>query len=191
MPMPVTIKPTEIESVLEVETGLFEDDRGFFSESYSKQIWQQAGFDEVFVQDNLSKSCRGTLRGMHYQLEPYGMGKLVRCVQGAVFDVAIDLRKGSPTYAEWVGRELNANNNLSLWVPIGFAHGFVALEDDSLVHYKCTEIHTPQAERAVSYKDPRIGIEWPITPTVISQKDEDALSLADAEANFQFQPQGL
>lgn len=184
--MPVTIKPTEIESVLEVQTGLFKDERGFFSESYSKKMWHQAGFDEVFVQDNLSKSCRGTLRGMHYQLEPHGMGKLVRCVQGAVFDVAVDLRRDSPTYAKWVGRELSAQNNLSLWVPVGFAHGFVALEDESLVHYKCTEIHTPEAERALSYKDPTTAIEWPIEPTVVSQKDEDAPFLGDAEANFQF-----
>ena len=186
MPMPVTIKPTEIESVLEVQTGLFEDERGFFSESYSKEMWHQAGFDDVFVQDNLSKSRRGTLRGMHYQIEPLGMGKLVRCVQGAVFDVAVDLRQGSPTYAKWVGRELSARNNLSLWVPVGFAHGFVALEDESLVYYKCTENHAPEAERALSYKDPTIAIEWPIEPTVVSQKDEDAPQLGDAEANFRF-----
>ena len=186
MPMPITITPTEIESVLEVRTGIFNDDRGFFSESYSKPMWAEAGFEHVFVQDNLSKSRRGTLRGMHYQLDPHGMGKLVRCVSGAVYDVAVDLRTGSPSYAKWVGRELSAENNLSLWVPVGFAHGFVALEDDSLVHYKCTEIHTPEAERAVSYRDPQIGIEWPLAPSVVSQKDEDAPMLSDAEANFEF-----
>jgi dTDP-4-dehydrorhamnose 3,5-epimerase len=186
MPMPVTIKETEIAGVLEVHTGVFEDDRGFFSESHSAKMWEEAGFLETFVQDNLSKSSRGTLRGMHYQLDPHGMGKLVRCVQGAVFDVAVDLRAGSPTYSKWVGRELSGSNHLSLWVPVGFAHGFVALEDDTLVHYKCTGMHAPDAERAVSYKDPTIAIEWPLEPSVITQKDEDAPLLADAEANFTF-----
>jgi dTDP-4-dehydrorhamnose 3,5-epimerase len=151
-------------------------------------MWRKAGFEAEFVQDNLSRSCCGTLRGMHYQLEPHGMGKLVRCVRGAVFDVAVDLREGSPTYAKWVGRELSEGNHLSLWVPVGFAHGFVALEDDSLVHYKCTEIHTPAAERALSYKDPTVGIEWPLAPTVVSPKDEAAPLLGDAEANFRFEP---
>ena len=184
MPMPVTIKETEMQGVLEVYTGVVEDDRGFFSESHSAKMWEEAGFQETFVQDNLSKSSRGTLRGMHYQLDPHGMGKLVRCVQGAVFDVAVDLRAGSPTYSKWVGRELSGSNHLSLWVPVGFAHGFVALEDDTLVHYKCTGMHEPDAERAVSYKDPTIAIEWPLEPSVITQKDEDAPLLADAEANF-------
>lgn len=184
MPMAAKIDPTEIASVLEIHTGLFEDDRGFFSESYSREMWRQAGFDEVFVQDNLSKSCRGTLRGMHYQLEPHGMGKLVRCVRGAVFDVAVDLREDSPTYGKWVGRELSERNHLSLWVPVGFAHGFVALEDETLVHYKCTAIHTPEAERALSYKDPQVAIEWPLEPNIISEKDAKAPLLADVEANF-------
>lgn len=186
MPMPVKIRPTEIEAVREVETGLFEDERGFFSESWSQEMWRRAGFEEDFVQDNLSKSCRGTMRGLHYQLEPHGMGKLVRCVQGAIFDVAVDLREGSPSYAKWVGRELSAANNLALWVPVGFAHGFVALADETLVHYKCTAIHTPEAERAVSYKDPTLAIQWPLAPSVVSAKDEDAPMLADAEANFRY-----
>lgn len=186
MPMPVTLKPTEIESVLEVHTGVIADDRGFFSECYSQVMWAEAGFEEVFLQDNLSKSQRGTLRGMHYQIEPHAMGKLVRCLQGAVFDVAIDLRVGSPTYAKWVGRELSAANHLSLWVPVGFAHGFVALEDDTLVHYKCTAIHTPEAERAVRYDDPTIGIEWPLAPSVITEKDAKAPRLEDVENQFEY-----
>jgi len=186
MPMPITFKPTEIESVLEVHTGVIADDRGYFSESYSQAMWAEAGFDEVFRQDNLSKSRRGTLRGMHYQIAPAGMGKLVRCVQGSVFDVAVDLRVGSPTYSKWVGRELSAENHLSLWVPVGFAHGFVALEDESLVHYKCTEIHTPETERAVAYNDPTIGIEWPLEPTIITDKDANAPLLAEVEGHFQY-----
>lgn len=185
MPMPVRFEPTEIESVLEVHTGVIPDDRGFFSESYSREMWARGGFDERFVQDNLSQSRRGTLRGMHYQIEPHAMGKLVRCLRGSIFDVAVDLRAGSPTFSKWVGRELSAENHLSLWVPTGFAHGFLALEDDTLVHYKCTEIHTPEAERAVSYKDPTIGIAWPIEPSVTTEKDENAPLLEHAEFNFE------
>ena len=184
MPMQVKIEATEIEAVREVHTGRFDDERGFFSESYSKEMWARAGFEEVFVQDNLSQSCRGTLRGMHYQLEPHGRGKLVRCVKGAVYDVAVDLRKGSSTYGRWVGRELSASNGLSLWVPVGFAHGFVALEDETLVHYKCTSIHAPDSERALSYRDPEIAIDWPLAPSVISEKDEAAPMLAEVESNF-------
>ena len=184
MPMAVRIEATEIEAVLEVHTGLFEDDRGFFSESYSKEMWGRAGFEEIFLQDNLSLSCRGTLRGMHYQLNPHGMGKLVRCVRGSIFDVAVDLRRGSTTFGRWVGRELSATNGVSLWVPVGFAHGFVALEDETLVHYKCTAIHSPESERAVSYKDPELAIEWPIAPSVVSEKDEAAPMFSQAEMNF-------
>lgn len=182
--MEVTISPTELSGVLEVHTGRFDDDRGFFSESWSQEMWSRAGFHETFVQDNLSRSCRGTLRGLHYQLEPQGMGKLVRCLRGAVFDVAVDLRQGSPSYGRWVGRELSGANGLSLWVPIGFAHGFVALEDDSFVHYKCTGIHAPEAERSLSYRDPEVGIDWPLEPTVISEKDASAPMLGNAETNF-------
>ncbi len=184
--MEVKIEETEIDGILEVHTGRFDDERGFFSESHSQEMWARAGFHEVFVQDNLSKSCRGTLRGMHYQLEPHGMGKLVRCVQGAIYDVAVDLRDGSPTRGRWIGRELSGANGLSLWIPTGFAHGFVALEDETLVHYKCTAMHTPEAERALSYRDPDVGIEWPLDPSVISGKDAEAPMLADVEANFRY-----
>jgi dTDP-4-dehydrorhamnose 3,5-epimerase len=186
MPMPVEFEKTEIDAVLVVKTGLFSDERGFFSETHSQKVWSDTGFDQAFVQDNLSRSCKGTLRGLHYQLDPHGMGKLVRCVYGAVFDVAVDIRAGSPTYGRWVGRELSAKNSLSLWVPVGFAHGFLSLADDSLVHYKCTEMHTPEAERSLSYADPTIAISWPIEPTVISGKDREAPLLADAEANFKY-----
>jgi len=186
MPMNVMIEPTEIDAVQIVRTGRFDDHRGYFSESYSREMWSRAGFEEEFVQDNLSKSCRGTLRGMHYQIEPDGMGKLVRCVQGSIFDVAVDLRQGSPSYGRWVGRELSGENGLSLWVPVGFAHGFVALEDETLVHYKCTSIHAPDSERALHYADPDVGIEWPLAPSVISEKDEAAPHLGDVEANFEY-----
>jgi dTDP-4-dehydrorhamnose 3,5-epimerase len=184
MPMPVEFKETEIPDVLVVETGRFDDDRGFFTETYSLPMWEAGGFDGIFVQDNLSESCRGTLRGMHYQLSGHGMGKLVRVVSGSIFDVAVDLRKGSPSFGKWVGRELSAENGLALWVPVGFAHGFVALEDSSLVWYKCTGAHAPQAERSLRYNDSSVAIDWPIEPTVISAKDAEAPLLDEAEYDF-------
>lgn len=182
--MNVEIHSTELDGVLEVRTGRVGDDRGFFAETHSSEMWRQAGFEEVFVQDNLSKSRRGTLRGMHFQIAPRAMGKLVRCVQGVVFDVAVDLREGSSTYGKWLGRELSGNGDLSLWVPVGFAHGFLALEDESLVHYKCTDMHAPETERALHYADPDVGIEWPIEPSFVTRKDEEAPRLADVEASF-------
>lgn len=186
MPMPVSIEKAPLDGLLIIKTGVFQDDRGFFSESYSRDIWATAGFEDTFVQDNLSKSKKGTLRGMHYQIKPEGMGKLVRCVQGAVFDVAVDLRQGSPTFGKWFGLELSGENHLSLWVPAGFAHGFVALEDDSLVHYKCTAHHAPDCERSLNYACPKVGIAWPMTATIITQKDQDAPMLGDAETNFTY-----
>lgn len=186
MPMPVKITETEIPGVLVVETGCFSDERGFFSEVYSDAVWTEAGFHERFVQDNLSLSAKGTLRGMHYQLEPHGMGKLVRAITGSIFDVGVDLRKGSPTFGRWVGRTLSAENRLALWFPAGFAHGFLALEDDTLVYYKCNAHHNAEAERAVSYKDPQLGVEWPFEPTIISKKDAGAPPLEHAEHNFHF-----
>ena len=187
MPMPIDFAKTEIAGVLEVKTALFEDDRGFFSETYSLPVWEAGGFDQVFVQDNLSGSRKGTLRGMHYQLSAHGLGKLVRVVHGAVFDVAVDLRKGSPSFGRWVGRTLSRENMLALWVPVGFAHGFVALEDDTLVWYKCTGTHVPEAERSLNYKDPEVAIEWPLEPSIVSQKDAEAPLLGDAEYDFVYE----
>jgi dTDP-4-dehydrorhamnose 3,5-epimerase len=186
MPMPVTISETEIAGVLVVETRAVSDDRGFFAETYSKPMFARAGLEPTFVQDNLSASRKGTVRGLHYQIEPHGMGKLVRAIRGSVFDVAVDLRRGSPTFGKWVGRTLTAENRLALWVPSGFAHGFVALEEDTLVFYKCTAIHTPEAERAIVYNDPAIGIQWPLQPSIVSPKDAAAPPLANAEYNFEY-----
>lgn len=184
MSMPVEFRETEIPEVLEIETRQFGDERGFFTEAYSLPVWKEAGFDEVFVQDNLSQSRKGTLRGMHYQLAAHGMGKLVRAVTGSIFDVAVDLRKGSATFGKWAGRTLSAENGLSMWVPVGFAHGFIALEDDSLVLYKCTGSYAPQAERSLRYDDPTVSIDWPLEPTCVSPKDAEAPLLADAEYDF-------
>jgi len=187
MPMPVEFKKTEIPDVLEINTGIFEDDRGFFTETYSLPVWKKEGFLGSFVQDNLSRSTKGTLRGMHYQLSTRGMGKLVRVVQGSVFDVAVDLRKGSPTFGRWVGRTLSGENGVALWVPVGFAHGFVALEDDTFVWYKCTGVHAPEAERSLYFKDSRVAIAWPFEPTVISEKDAEAPRLENAEYDFVYE----
>lgn len=188
MSAPVHIRKTEIEDVLEIEVKVFSDHRGSFTETYNYDTWRAKGFEESFVQDNLSRSCKGVLRGMHYQIEPRPMGKLVRALQGAVFDVAVDLRQGSPTFGKWVGRELSAENNLMLWIPAGFAHGFVALEDDTLVYYKCNGTYAPEAERALNYADPEVGIDWPIEPTVISEKDAAAPGLQKSEHNFSYAP---
>lgn len=184
--MPVKITKTEIPDVLVVETGVVRDDRGFFSETYSSKMFEAAGFRETFLQDNLSESRRGTLRGLHYQLEPHGMGKLVRAIRGSVFDVAVDIRRGSPSFGKWVGQTLSAENRLAFWIPSGFAHGFIALEDESLVLYKCTTIHTPEAERAILYADPKIGIAWPLPPTLVAPKDAAAPPLDKAEYNFEY-----
>lgn len=184
MPVPIDIQHTELEGVLEICPKIFSDARGFFTETYNRDTWVAKGFIEEFVQDNLSLSKKGTLRGMHYQINPRGMGKLVRAVQGAVYDVAVDLRKDSPTFGKWLGRELSSENHLMLWVPVGFAHGFVALEDNTLVYYKCTGTHSPEHERAVAYNDPEIGIQWPIEPTIVTDKDAQAPTLSDADFNF-------
>ena len=188
MPMPVEIKETEIQGVLEIRVKVFNDHRGFFTETYNHETWTEKGFDGTFLQDNLSQSCKGTLRGMHYQIEPRPMGKLVRAILGSVFDVAVDLRQGSPTFGQWIGRELSAENGLMLWIPAGFAHGFVALEDGTLVYYKCTGTHAPETERALNYADPEVGIDWPLDPTVISEKDAAAPGLREAEYNFAYAP---
>lgn len=182
----LTFTPTEIEDVLTVEGPLFEDDRGYFCEVYNRKAWAAEGFEHRFVQDNMSQSRRGTLRGLHYQLEPHGMGKYVRVLRGSVFDVAVDLRQGSPAFGKWVGRTLSAANGMGLWIPSGFAHGFLAIEDETVVLYKCTSTYEPSAERAIAYNDPDLAIAWPETPSVISPKDADAPLFRDAEYNFTF-----
>lgn len=185
--MPAKFIETDLHGVLVVDSPVFRDDRGFFTEAYSARAWKEAGLDVSFVQDNLSCSSKGVVRGMHYQIEPDGMGKLVRVVQGAAFDVAVDIRTGSPTFGKWVGMTLSAENSLCLWIPAGFAHGFMALEDNTLMYYKSTALYAPKSERAILFDDPAIGIEWPTAPSSVSPKDADAPPLADAEYNFTFE----
>jgi len=180
--MPFTVIPTAIPDVLVLEPKVFGDARGFFFESFNARDFAQAtGVDVQFVQDNHSKSVKGVLRGMHYQIQ-HPQGKLVRAVQGSVFDVAVDLRKSSPTFGRWVGTVLSAENHLQLWVPPGFAHGFVVLSESAEFLYKTTDYWYPEHERSLLWNDPEIGIEWPIDSTPqLAAKDLAGKLLAEAD----------
>lgn len=182
--MGVEITVCEIPDVLEIVSDVFRDERGYFSEFYNQNALAELGFDHTFIQDNLSRSSRGVLRGLHYQLNPHAQGKLVRCIVGSVFDVVVDLREGSDTFGKHVSRELAADRGNALWIPPGFAHGFIALEGDSWVMYKCTSPWVPESERTIRYNDPDLNIKWPFDPSFIDQKDAEAPGFADAEKNF-------
>ena len=172
----------EIPDVVLIEPKVFGDDRGFFYESFNRKVFAQGtGVDPDFVQDNHSRSSRGVLRGLHYQIQQ-AQGKLVRVVQGRVFDVAVDLRRTAPTFGKWVGVELSGENKHMLWVPPGFAHGFVTLSDTAEFLYKTTDYYAPAHERSLLWSDPQIGIRWPIDfEPVLAKKDAAGLLLRDAE----------
>lgn len=176
---------TAIDGVFILEPKLFGDARGFFMESYNRRVFAEAtGVDPDFVQDNQSRSRKGVLRGLHYQTEQ-PQGKLVRVTQGAVFDVAVDIRKDSPTFGRWAGVELTGDNHRQFWVPAGLAHGFVVLSDTADFLYKTTDYYAPQHERCIAWNDPDIGIDWPlaahgITEPILSDKDRMGLSLSQA-----------
>jgi len=171
--------PTSRPGVFMVEPRVFGDERGFFFESYNQQIMAEAGSNGTFVQDNHSRSRRGVLRGLHYQ-EPKQQGKLVRCSRGAMFDVAVDSRVGSPQFGKWFAIELSDREGRMLWVPPGFAHGFVALTDDCDVTYKCTGYYDPPSEQGIIWNDPDVGIRWPVEEPRLSTKDSVAPRLKDA-----------
>ena len=175
------VTPTAIADVLVFEPRLFGDERGFFMESFNQKAFDTAVGHEVrFVQDNHSRSARGVLRGLHYQLPPHAQGKLVRVTQGRVFDVAVDIRPGSPTFGQWVGAELSESNNRQMWIPPGLAHGFLVLSDTADFLYKTTDYYAPQAERSLRWDDERLAIAWPDAgvPVVLSAKDAAAQGLA-------------
>lgn len=174
--------PTGIPGLILVEPKSFGDARGFFFESYQRDRYREAGIGETFVQDNVSRSCRGTLRGLHYQMvQP--QGKLVFVTRGEVFDVAVDMRRSSPTFGKWFGALLNDENHRQLYVPPGFAHGFYVTSEIADFAYKCTDFYNPSHERTLLWNDPAVGIEWPQTVApILSPKDERGLLLADAEA---------
>ncbi|PKP94874.1 MAG: dTDP-4-dehydrorhamnose 3,5-epimerase [Alphaproteobacteria bacterium HGW-Alphaproteobacteria-14] len=171
---------TAIPGPLIIEPRVFGDARGFFMETWSAAAFADAGLDLAFVQDNHSRSQKGVLRGLHFQ-NPGAQGKLVRVTRGAVFDVAVDLRRSSPQFGQWVGVELSADNNLMFWVPEGFAHGFLTLEDDTDFLYKCTAPYAPQSEHTLAWDDPAVGIDWPVAgiDPIISDKDARGLALTD------------
>jgi dTDP-4-dehydrorhamnose 3,5-epimerase len=178
----VKISDTALPGVLLIEPRVFSDARGFFLESWNRRSFREAGLDLDFVQDNHSRSARGVLRGLHYQLEN-PQGKLVRVTQGAVFDVAVDIRRSSPHFGRWVGYELSAENHRMLWIPPGFAHGFLVLSETADFLYKCTSLYDPPSDRGIRWDDPAIGIAWPDVgaPPLLSAKDAEARLLADAE----------
>ncbi|MCU9613185.1 dTDP-4-dehydrorhamnose 3,5-epimerase [Caldibacillus lycopersici] len=179
---------TNLEGVMVVEPAVFGDHRGWFMETYNEADFLEAGINLVFVQDNQSFSAeKGTLRGLHYQLNPKAQTKLVRCIRGAIYDVAVDIRKGSPTYGKWFGIELSAENKKQLLIPKGFAHGFMTLTENVEVQYKVDELYFPECDRGIKWNDPTISIKWPINrPPVLSAKDENSPLLEDAENNFRF-----
>jgi len=174
--------PTSIPDVLVLEPKVFGDARGFFFESYNRRVFSDAtGLDLDFVQDNHSRSARGVLRGLHYQIRQ-PQGKLVRVVVGEVFDVTVDLRRGSPTFGRWAGEYLSAENKRMVWVPEGFAHGFVVLSEHAEFLYKTTDYYAPEYERCIRWDDPSIGIDWPLDgPPQLSGKDMQGMALDDAE----------
>ncbi len=172
-----------IDGPLIIEPDVFGDERGFFLESWNASAFAAAGLDMAFVQDNHSRSQKGVLRGLHFQ-NPGAQGKLVRVVNGCVFDVAVDLRRSSPTFGQWTGVELSAANKRLFWVPEGFAHGFLTLSDDTDFLYKCTSPYAPQHEQTLAWDDPDLGIEWPVgdLEVQLSAKDRDGKALREIEA---------
>jgi len=173
--------PTSIPDVLMIEPKVFGDARGFFFESFNARAFRDAtGLDETFVQDNHSRSARGVLRGLHYQIRQ-PQGKLVRVVRGAVFDVAVDLRRASPSFGRWAGVELSEDNHRQLWIPPGFAHGFVVLSESADFLYKTTDYYAPEHERCLLWNDPAVGVDWPLDAPLLSGKDREGKLLAACE----------
>lgn len=170
----MNVKKTNISDVLIFEPKIFGDERGFFFESFNQKIFEDAvGYKVEFVQDNHSKSCMGVLRGLHYQAPPFAQGKLVRCVVGEVYDVAVDIRSSSSTFGQWVGVNLSAENKRQLWIPEGFAHGFLVLSEVAEFAYKTTNYYNPESENGIIWNDTDLAIDWPITDRLLlSEKDE-------------------
>ena len=177
---------TKIKDLYIIEPKVFGDDRGYFMESYNRRDFVEAGLDMRFVQDNESKSKKGVLRGMHFQTK-FTQGKLVRVIQGEVYDVAVDLRKGSPTYGAWEGILLSSENKKQFYVPEGFAHGFLVLSDEAVFNYKCTNLYSPEYDGGLLWNDPEVGIEWPldgIDEIILSEKDKKQKTLKELDLPF-------
>lgn len=179
----IEIQPTALKEVLIIHPRVFSDNRGFFFESYNEKEFYEAGIDVQFVQDNHSRSIKNTLRGLHYQINP-GQGKLIRTVAGEIFDVAVDIRWNSPTFGKWICVNLSAENKNQLYVPVGFAHGFCVISEYAEVVYKCTDYYSPKDERGIMWNDPQIGIQWPITEPLLSERDKKHPHLLDIDRDF-------
>lgn len=175
------VQQTKLPGVLILEPLRFGDSRGYFYELWNEQRSREAGLSVRFVQDNISRSQYGVLRGLHYQ-HPSGQGKLVSVLSGAVFDVAVDVRKGSPSYGQWLGEYLSGDNGKQLFIPEGYAHGFVVVSEFALFHYKCTESYNPETEHTVLWNDPDLGIDWPVTDPSLSEKDKRGVRLRDLQS---------
>ena len=184
----MNIIKTPLPGLLMIEPRVFEDERGYFFESYQQERYFQHEIKTIFIQDNESKSSRGVVRGLHYQLAPFDQAKLVRVVEGKVFDVAVDLRKGSPTFGKWFGAELDSTNKRQLFIPRGFAHGFSVLSETAVFAYKCDNGYNKESERAININDPKLAIDWqlPEIEQIVSQKDRLAPFFDQAEMNFNF-----
>ncbi|MDG1333078.1 MAG: dTDP-4-dehydrorhamnose 3,5-epimerase [Crocinitomicaceae bacterium] len=180
----MTITKTAIEGLLILEPRVFKDDRGLFFESFNEKLFNEAAGPIHFIQDNQSVSKKGVLRGLHFQNNPHAQGKLVRVAQGAVIDVAVDIRKESPTYGQHVAVELTAENNKQFWIPEGFAHGFVALEDNTIFCYKCTDYYAPDCEGSLLWNDPDLNIDWGIENPLVSEKDKVATKFTIFASSF-------
>lgn len=176
--MPITIRRTALDGLFLVEPGVHADARGYFLETWHEERYAAFGVAASFVQDNVSRSAQGILRGLHLQ-EPFGQGKLVHVLDGEVFDVAVDVRVGSPTFGQWIGERLSADNHVQIYIPPGFAHGFCVLSQSALLAYKCTEVYRPEYEISVAWNDPAVQIAWPVSRPTLSEKDARAPRLAD------------
>jgi dTDP-4-dehydrorhamnose 3,5-epimerase len=174
----------DITGLLLIKPSVYEDERGFFFESYNIEKLEKAGIDVIFKQDNVSKSHKGVLRGLHFQNPPFEQGKLVRVLRGAVLDVVVDIRKNSTTYGKWTSITLTEENHLIYWIPPGFAHGFLTLDDDTVFTYKCTEVYNKESEGSIRWNDPDLGIEWGTAKPLMSEKDKNAPFFKDLDTKF-------
>lgn len=189
MPTRFAFSPTELPEVLQIEYLAFGDERGWFAETFREADFVEAGVRARLVQDNQSRSARGTLRGLHYQLDPHAQGKLVRCARGRIYDVAVDLRRGSPRFGKQAARELSDDNRRMLWIPPGFAHGFYVLGEAADVVYRQTDYWAPGLERGIRYDDLDLAIPWPLSgPPILSPKDSTYPAFKEAEVNYEYRP---
>jgi len=177
---------TKIPGLLIIKPDVFEDERGYFFESYNRDKFVSEGIDNVFIQDNESKSMKGVLRGLHFQNPPYEQGKLVRVMKGAVIDVAVDIRKNSPTYGQWDSIELTESNKIMYWVPPGMAHGFVTLEDETVFFYKCTNLYNKASEGSIRWNDPNLNVNWGLSNPIISEKDKISPFFNELKSQFEY-----